>query len=241
MLQFIYTVYLWIFGIWASVLATFLTAVLTMLTSPFAPASRWAHAIPKNWAKLVCFLLCVRVKVSGIENADSRLSCVYVSNHQSMIDIFVIYGYLPSVFKWIMKSDLIKIPFVGWACKAAGHVFINRSTALEAKRSIEEAEQKLRGGVSVVIFPEGSRTRDGRMGTFKKGAFRIAEDLKLPIVPVTLSGSYERLPRNHGPKFRYGTVQMFIHPPIFPDTFEQNGETSLMQQTWKVVNAPLTN
>ncbi|MDR2854074.1 MAG: 1-acyl-sn-glycerol-3-phosphate acyltransferase [Prevotellaceae bacterium] len=239
MKQTFYTIYLWLFGIWVASFLTLLAAILTMLTSPLAPNSRWAHSIPQIWAKLAAFFLMIRVKVYGKENVVTTQSYVYVSNHQSMVDIFVIYGWLPSVFKWIMKADLGKIPFVGWACKAAGHIFLNRSTAVEAIKSMEEAKQKLQNGVSVLVFPEGSRTKTGAMGRFKKGAFRISEDLLLPIVPITLKGSYDRLPRNHGPRFACGTVEMFIHQPITLENFRPEDENELMQKVWDIINSKL--
>lgn len=237
MKKIFYNIYIWLIAIPLIAILTILTAILTMIISPFFPKSCFAHAIPKTWAKLICFLLLIRVKIFGKENIDTNQSYVYVSNHQSIIDIFVIYGWLPSVFKWLMKAELFKIPFVGWACKAAGHIFIDRSVGIEVNKSIVAAEQILQNGVSVVIFPEGSRTYDGKMQRFKRGAFRIANDLNLPILPITLHDSYERLPRNHGPKFNYGTVEMHFHPPVKQNTYKS--ESELMQQTWEIVASKL--
>ncbi|MDR2824186.1 MAG: 1-acyl-sn-glycerol-3-phosphate acyltransferase, partial [Prevotellaceae bacterium] len=106
MKKHLYNIYLWLFALPVAAVLTILTAILTMLTSPMFPKSRFAHAIPKTWAQLICFLLLIRVKIFGKENIDIRQSYVYISNHQSIIDIFVIYGWLPSVFKWIMKAEL---------------------------------------------------------------------------------------------------------------------------------------
>jgi len=237
MKKIFYNIYLWLIAIPLIAILTIVTAILTMIISPFFPKARFAHAIPKMWAKLVCFLLLIRVKVFGKENIDTNQSYVYISNHQSIIDIFVIYGWLPSVFKWLMKAELFKIPFVGWACKAAGHIFIERSAGIEANKSIAMAERTLQNGISVVIFPEGSRTHDGKMQRFKRGAFRITGDLHLPILPITLRGSYDRLPRNHGPKFTYGTVEMYFHPPINYTNYQT--ESELMQQAWEIVASKL--
>jgi len=237
MKKILYNIYLWLVAIPLIAVLTILTAILTMIFSPIFPKSRFAHSIPKIWAKIVCFLLLIRVKNFGKENIDTRQSYVYISNHQSIIDIFVIYGWLPSVFKWLMKAELFKIPFVGWACKAAGHIFIDRSVGIEANKSIAAAKRKLKDGISIVIFPEGSRTHDGKMQRFKRGAFRIAADLHLPILPITLRGSYERLPRNHGPKFSYGTVEMYFHNPI--NIAENQTEDDLMQQAWNIVASKL--
>jgi len=236
MKKFFYNIYLWLIAIPLAVILTIITAILTIIFAPFFPKARFAHAIPKFWAKLICFLLLIRVKIFGKKNIDTKQSYVYISNHQSIIDIFVIYGWLPSVFKWLMKAELMKIPFVGWACKAAGHIFIDRTIGIEANKSIEAAKKKLQNGVSVLIFPEGSRTLDGKMQRFKRGAFRIAADLHLPILPITLKGSFDRLPRNHGPKFNYGTVEMHFHPPIITDNKTEN---ELMEQAWDIVASEL--
>ncbi|MDR2823678.1 MAG: 1-acyl-sn-glycerol-3-phosphate acyltransferase, partial [Prevotellaceae bacterium] len=134
-----------------------------------------------------------------------------------------------------MKAELFKIPLVGWACNAAGHIFLDRSANIEANKSIAEAKRKLQDGVSVVIFPEGSRTRDGRMQRFKRGAFRIAGDLRLPLLPITLRGSFERLRRNQGPKFTPGTVEMHFHSPIDLTNYTYEQEDELMQKAWEVV------
>ncbi|MCL2597142.1 MAG: 1-acyl-sn-glycerol-3-phosphate acyltransferase [Paludibacter sp.] len=232
MKKFFYNIYLWLVAIPLSAILTILTSILIILIAPFAPKSHLAHLIPKTWAKLICLLLLIRVKIFGIENIDTNQSYVYISNHQSIIDIFVIYGWLPSVFKWLMKAELLKIPFVGWACKAAGHIFIERSVGIEANKSIAAAESILQNGISVLIFPEGSRTHNGKMQRFKRGAFRIAADLHLPVLPITLCGSFERLPRNHGPKFTYGTVEMYFHPPISTDNKTEN---ELLEKAWNVV------
>ncbi|MDR1653948.1 MAG: 1-acyl-sn-glycerol-3-phosphate acyltransferase [Prevotellaceae bacterium] len=239
MKKILYNIYLWIFALPLAMALTFLTAVLTMLFSPVFPKSRFAHAIPKAWARAVCLLLLIRVKTYGKENINTHQSYVYISNHQSIIDIFVIYGWLPSVFKWMMKAELFKIPFVGWACKAAGHIFLDRSAGIEASKSIAEAKRKLQDGISIVIFPEGSRTHNGQMQRFKRGAFRIAGDLRLPVLPVTLSGSYRRLPRNHGPKFSPGTVKVYFHQPIDLTNHTQEQENALMQQAWDLIASKL--
>ena len=103
--------------------------------------------------RLFCWIMFVRVKIEGLENLNRKQSYVVACNHQSMYDIFVIYGWLPMFFKWIMKAELRKIPLVGKACESAGHIFINRSSAMAAKHSLEKAEAQLQNGVSVVVFP----------------------------------------------------------------------------------------
>ena len=151
--------------------------------------------------------------VTGMERLDPRQSYIFMMNHQSWFDIFTVYGWLPYFFKWIMKADLRRIPFVGRACESAGHIFINRESPKAAQRSLEKAKSVLRHGVSVVIFPEGTRSRDGRLGRFKRGGFKIATDLGLPVVPVTLRGCFERMPRGTF-AVKPGRIDMVVHAPI---------------------------
>ena len=112
-----------------------------------------------------------------------------------MLDVWAIYGYLPVVYKWLMKAEIRKIPFVGTACKCAGHIFVERTNARSSFRSLQAIEKQLVDGVCTVIFPEGTRSKDGQVGRFKRGAFQIALDLGLPVIPISLSGCYEAMDR----------------------------------------------
>lgn len=188
-MKILYILYQYLIGIPIFLLLTVFTAIVTVLTAPWKN-SKPVHAIQQFWSKSFFYLLFLNIKVEGLENIHPGQSYVFVSNHQSMADVFAIYGWLPVVFKWIMKQELRHAPFVGPACAAAGHIFIDRSSRLAAKRSIEVAEKTLKDGICVVIFPEGTRTRTGELGRFKRGAFSIAYDLNLPIIPISLSGCY---------------------------------------------------
>ena len=162
-------------------------AVFTIITIHWSD-SRWVHAVQVWWSRSFCRLFWCFVSVDGKENIKPGQSYVFVSNHQSLADVFVIYGWLPVIFKWIMKQELRKIPLVGTACAAAGHIFLDRKSRASALKSIRAAEKTLQNGISVVIFPEGTRTETGEVGRFKRGAFHIAFELGLPIVPISLSG-----------------------------------------------------
>jgi 1-acyl-sn-glycerol-3-phosphate acyltransferase len=182
----VFFVYQWIVAFPILLVLTILTAFFTTVLSPLFPNSKLSYFPARWWGRAFCYLLFIKVKVYGLEHFKPQESYVIVCNHQGIYDIFLIYGWMPMFFKWVMKAELRKIPFVGKACEAAGHIFIIRSNPIAAKHSIDKAESQLKNGVSVVIFPEGTRTFDGKMGKFKRGAFRIATDLSLPIVPVTL-------------------------------------------------------
>ncbi len=167
------------------------------------------------WARSLTWASWVRVRVHGREHALPGKSYVLLCNHQGGFDILALYGFLGREFRWVMKEELRKVPFLGWGCAAIGHIFVDRSNPARAIGSLEAAKQKLTDGVSVVFFPEGTRSDDGRLRPFKKGGFLLARQLDLPILPVSIDGSTRILPK--GCLFpRPGTVQVRFHPPIVP-------------------------
>lgn len=199
-----------------AVVTTVICATLTCLMIPIWGDSRWGYYPGMVWARILCRAALVRVRVEGREWIDPGRSYIFAANHQSIFDIFLVYGWLGVKFRWIMKKELRRIPFVGRACEMMGHIFIDRSNPKAARRSLLAAEQRLRHGTSVFIFPEGTRTKDGSVGPLKRGAFFIARDLSLPIVPVTISGAYEVMPY-HAAYISPGTIRLTIHAPVAPD------------------------
>lgn len=238
MKRFCYAVYVILIALPLLALITILASVITVLVSPLFPNTPFSYFPARLWGRLMCYLLWVRVEVEGLAHIDPRQSYVFVLNHQSYFDIFTVYGWLPNIFKWVMKIELRRIPFVGLACQAAGHIFIDRSSPLAASKSIEKAKEQLRNGVSVVIFPEGTRSHDGKMLPFKRGAFRIASDLALPIVPATLVGSFERIPR-YTLRLNPGTIRLHIKEPIDVKEFLPDRLPELMEKAWQQVNESL--
>lgn len=217
---------------------TVLAATLTIVGCFFG-LSRWFGYWPaKIWAMLFCWLSFVRVTVKGRENIDKDTSYVFVANHQGAYDIWSIYGYLNHNFKWLMKKELEKIFLVGWACKKAGHVFVDDSSITGIKDTIAQSEKALKGGMSVVIFPEGSRTWDGKMIDFKRGAFMLAAEFRLPVVPLTIDGSFKAMPR-----FTYlmtpTTIRLTIHPPIWPDPDKGFNTKRLMSECRETIQSAL--
>jgi len=195
------------------IVVTALTAIATISLSYIKSKPELKTIPPRLWSKLACYLSFISVSVKGLENLDKDKSYIFVANHQSVFDIWLIYGWLTKPFSWIMKKELRKIPLVGAACEAAGHIFIDRSNPIEAKKSIAIAEKKLIKGNCIVIFPEGTRSHDGKVGPFKRGAFSIATDINLPIVPITIIGAYERMSRRDF-IVNPGKMKMIIHQPI---------------------------
>lgn len=202
--------------------ATIITALLTIIATALGGGRRWGYILPMYWARLFCILTFVRVTVKGRDNISQGKSYVFVANHQGAYDIFAIYGYLGHNFRWMMKKSLERIPLVGYSCRVSGHIYVDNSSPRAIRETMETAESRLAGGMSVVVFPEGSRTPDGKLKRFKRGAYILAEEFNLPVVPVTIDGAYDVLPRrNILPK--WGHITLTIHRPIMPG---ENGHDS---------------
>lgn len=210
-----YRIYQFCIMIPVMVVVTILTATATVVGSMLGGGRWWGYYPEILWSRMWCWLAFVRVTVSGREKVDPDTSYVFVSNHQGAYDIFTIYGYLGHNFRWMMKQSLRKIPFVGYACKKAHQIFVDKSSRAALRRTMERAEEQLRGGMSLVVFPEGARTLDGRMHNFKKGAFMLAAEFSLPVVPLTIDGVYKVMPRTARLP-RPGRIHLTVHTPIFP-------------------------
>ncbi len=189
------------------------------------------------WARFNSFITPMFVKVSGEENIDRNQSYVVVANHESQYDIFVIYGWLPVDFRWVMKMELRKVPILGYYCYKAGHIYIDRSNHQAAIETINAAKAKIKDGTSVVFFPEGTRNT-GQILDFKKGAFKFALDLGLPILPVTIIGTRKILPTNTIGLFP-GNATMVIHKPIDIAGYSESNIGELMDRTKKVIQQGL--
>jgi 1-acyl-sn-glycerol-3-phosphate acyltransferase len=220
------------------VLATTISATLSVVLS-FVTSTRTASrlgAVP--WAWVMAWVAPMRVKVEGRENIDPRQSYVLVSNHQSQYDIFVLYGWLGIDFKWVMKQELRTAPGIGVACDRLGHIFIDRSNLAAAMATLEEAKRKIVNGTSVMFFPEGTRSRDGNLLRFKKGAFRMAVDLGLPILPLTVTGTRNVLPADTA-DLMPGSARLIIHPPIPVEGLTVNDCSNLSNQVREVIASAL--
>ena len=173
---------------------TAFTAIFTVCTVHWKNAE-FVHKVQQFWSRSFFWLMLLPDSIDGTEHIKPGQSYVFVANHQSMFDVWLVYGWLPVIFKWLMKAELRKVPFVGTGCKAAGHIFVDRRNAKAAMESLQEVEKQLVNGVCTVIFPEGTRSLNGEVGRFKRGAFQIAMDLGLPVIPLSLDGCFEVLPK----------------------------------------------
>ena len=217
---------------------TMLTAIVTIIGSWIGNAHFWGYYPGKIWSIIICRVLFIPVVVRGHENVDKKTSYVFVANHQGAFDIFLIYGFLGRNFKWMMKKSLRKMPFVGKACEAAGHIFVDKSGPKKVKETIEHARNVLQNGTSLVVFPEGARTFTGHMGYFKKGAFQLADELQLPVVPLTIVGSFNVLPRTGG-FVSWHPMTLIIHKPIYPQSQGIDNIKTTMEEAYKEIEKSL--
>lgn len=201
------------------VVTTIIAGAITMIGCWLGGGKIFGYWPACIWARICCAVTLVRVKVTGRGNISPDTSYVFVANHQGAYDIFSIYGYLGHNFRWMMKKGLMKIPVVGASCLVAGHIFVDNSSASAIRRTMEKAEKSLRGGMSLVVFPEGSRTFTGKIGPFRKGAYQLAMEFGLPVVPVTIDGAFEVMPRTAFAP-HWGTIRLTIHKPIDPPVDE---------------------
>jgi 1-acyl-sn-glycerol-3-phosphate acyltransferase len=237
LLRLAYLPYKWfVFGPVLGLSTTFF-AVLAVVLAFLNP--RLASKICGTaWARVNSFITPMLVRVEGRERVDPRQSYVIVANHQSQYDIFVLYGWLGIEFKWVMKKELRKVPMIGVSCERIGHIFIDRSNRQAAIETINQAKAKIVDGVSILFFPEGTRSPDGRLKLFKRGAFRMALDLELPLLPVTVVGTRDVLPAGTRRLFP-GRARLVFHDPIPTAGLGDEDLPRLIDQTREAITSAL--
>jgi 1-acyl-sn-glycerol-3-phosphate acyltransferase len=196
------------------VLATIMYGTASFLVSFFDPTRRGQNSVERAWARALLAVSGVKVRVEGLEKITKDGSYVFVSNHLSYMDTPVALANIPVRFRFLAKRGLFQIPFLGWHLGRAGHIRVPREDARAAVKTMTLAAQVVRQeGVSLLIFPEGGRSRTGEMRDFKEGAAYIAIKAGVPLVPIALKGTREVLPFGSGTVCT-GTVSMRIGDPI---------------------------
>lgn len=182
-------------------------AILTILVSPFDSKGKITHYISKIFSKVILLVSGIKLKVNGLEKIDRDKSYVFVSNHASYFDIPILMQAIPNNVRFIYKKSLSKIPIFGWGMYLGQYVPIDRENGREALKALRNAAQKIKKGISIVIFPEGTRTPDGEIKDFKKGVFVLADEAKEDIVPVLIKGSYNIMPKG---KFKIQSAEVEV-------------------------------
>ncbi|MFO7750490.1 MAG: lysophospholipid acyltransferase family protein [Desulfobacteraceae bacterium] len=233
---FFYLPYKWLVLVPLFVLATTILSVVCVLLSILVSPRTGSKYTGPLWGRLICYLTPVFLRVRGKENIDPDRSYVIVSNHQSHFDIFIVYGWLGIDFKWVMKQSIRSMPGIGIACEKMEHIFIDRTNGKKAIDSINRAGSRIRNGTSVFFFPEGTRSEAGEIAPFKKGAFKLAFALNLPILPVTINGTNRILPKK-GFSVLPGKAEMIIHPPIDTAGYKSEEMPDMIQAVRSVITA----
>lgn len=178
-----------------TVLLYFVMLIVSIVTYPFDRQRRLAHAQCFWWADAVVKLNPYwDISVSGLENIDKNKTYIVIANHQSLADIVVVYK-TKMQFKWVAKESLFKVPFIGWSLSLAKHIKLARGEFSSIKKVYREAAQWLRGGMSVLFFPEGTRSETGEIKEFQNGAFKLAIKEKVPILPIAIRGTGNAIPK----------------------------------------------
>lgn len=177
-------------------LYTGVLGTLSLLSSFFDPGGRIQHRFARLWSRMILATSRCTLRVEGLENVDPSRRCIYASNHQSALDIPTLYAGLPVQFRIMAKKELFRYPFMGWHLSRSGQIPIERENARSSLKSLNRANESLRNGTPLFVFPEGGRTPDGLIKPFLGGAFYVAIKAGAPIVPMAIVGTYEALPMN---------------------------------------------
>ena len=219
--------------IW-TVMATGFFSLMAIIASLLDKKGEWPHLVARVWGRSILFGARVKVTVKNPANIDPSRSYIYMSNHQSNFDIPVLLAYLPVQFRWLAKVELFSIPIFGFAMQRAGYISIDRSDRKAAILSLRRAAEIIRGGVSVMIFPEGTRSLDGNIRPFKSGGFILAIDSGVPIVPVIIHGTFPIMPKDRL-RIRPGKVVLEIEKPVETSSFSRSGKAELLEKVRQII------
>ncbi|GFO62165.1 1-acyl-sn-glycerol-3-phosphate acyltransferase [Geomonas paludis] len=192
---------------------TLLCSLAAVIGGVFDASGRVGHAVARVWGIGSLWAARIRLQVEGLEQVPTEGPVIYMGNHQGNFDILALSRAIPRLFSWVAKEELFRVPVFGAAMRRAGYIPLDRSDGRKALRSMNQAAQRIAAGASVVIFPEGTRTKDGSLLPFKRGAFMLAARAGVPIVPFTINGSRAINPRNRI-ELRPGTIRITFGAPI---------------------------
>ncbi len=219
--------------IW-TVFVTGFFCIIVIIASFFDNKGDILHKLARFWARSILFASRIKVTVKGFSNIAPGRSYIFMSNHQSNFDIPVLLSKLTIQFRWLAKAELFKIPLFGLAMQKAGYISIDRFNRESAIESLEEAAGIIKDKASVCIFPEGTRSRDGNVGPFKKGGFVLAVDAGIPIVPVIIHGTW-RIMSKKGFRIKPGNVVLEIHKPIETTDYTRKTKEDLMEKVRQII------
>ena len=221
------SVFLWAFFGIVNTLFWVLCGILLTLVLASSRTIHFYCAVP--WAKTILWGTGVKVQIRGLSNIDRQKAYIFIPNHLSFFDIFSLLAYLPVDFKFVLKKELIRIPILGWSMKRAGYISIDRSSPAKARRTLEQAVDRIKGGTSLVIFAEGTRGHDGRLQPLKRGAFQLATASGVPVVPVAIKGTREIMPKGSFTIYK-GSIVIQLEKPIETTSYTKQAMPNLIER-----------
>ena len=217
---------------------TVVMASLSLLVWPFDRTGALQFWCARWWCRLVAWSIFARIRVYGVEHVHAGQPYVYMANHSSLIDTPALFAYLPYPFLIMAKRELFFVPFMGWHLWTAGHFPIDRRDRRKTVRSLRRVIEGVRSGKSLAVFPEGTRTRDGRLQEFHPATFKIALRAGVPIVPVTIRGTFALLPSTTLAP-RPGRVEVILGEPIETRDYDEKRLPELIERTKNVIRRTL--
>ena len=217
---------------------TIVMGTISLALWPFDRTGELQHACARIWNRMVALTIGARIRVHGTEHVNPGKAYVYMANHSSLIDTPALFAYLPYQFKIMAKRGLFYVPFMGWHLWTSGNFPVDRGDARRTARSLRRVIDGVRGGKSLAVFPEGTRTADGGLQEFKPGTFKIALRAGVPIVPVTIRGTFKLLPKTTLAP-RPGRVDVFIGEPIDTTQYTEKTLPELIERTRKAIGERL--
>lgn len=220
-------------------LSTAFWASVSLAASLFSRTGRLQHFCMRRWSRDNLWLSRARVEIEGLENLSLDSPQILVANHSGLHDILSLSARLPIQFRWVAKKSLFRVPFMGWHMRRSGYIPIDRENPRQAARSIIEAAQVIRSGVNAITFPEGTRSRTGKLGKFHSGAFALALRTKVPLIPVSLEGSY-RVIMPKTLQVNPGTIiRIKLDRPIDLSSYDRGDKHRLMEQVYAIMDRNL--
>jgi 1-acyl-sn-glycerol-3-phosphate acyltransferase len=240
MLSVLVTVYFWGFMLLTSLLLFPVAVALRLVTDPFDKRLALLHRFTSFWGSLYTWGNPFwHVTIAGTEHLDTAMPVVMVANHQSFADILLLFR-LRAHYKWVSKAENFRVPLIGWNMSLNRYIRIERGSIRGNLKMMRDCEVALRDGNSVMIFPEGTRSSDGRMRQFKEGAFELALRMRRPILPIIIAGTGEALPRRGILLRGRHHMQIRILPPVHPDSFRGKSAQQLSQEVFALMATSLS-
>jgi 1-acyl-sn-glycerol-3-phosphate acyltransferase len=213
-------------------------SLMAIFVALFDSSGNRGHQVARLWASMLVVLSGARVRIRNLNVVQHDQSYIFAANHQSAFDILALLSKLEVQFRWLAKESLFRIPLFGWAMKRTGYIPIDRSNPRQAYQSLVRAAGQVKDGISILIFPEGTRQDDERLGEFKKGGFQLALKSQQPIIPVTIIGSARILP-NKSFRLKSGNVEVILGDPISTRGYLPKNIEALMAKVREAMERPM--